>query len=750
MWRRYTCVRQTDETDCGPAVLATLALHHGRAVSREQLRELTGTDRSGTSLLGLLRAAERLGFVAKAVKASYDGLCAAPLPAVAHVAADGGSGHFVVVHRAGPRGVLVADPALGIGKRPRDEFVRSWSGHLLLAAPDPVTAAGADGAAAPGPWHRFLRLLGEHTPLLLEGVFCALLMTLLGLGSSFFVKHLVDSVLVGQETGLLNALGGGMVLVIVFRTLFGALRQYLVAFVGRKVDLSVVAAYGRHVLRLPLAFFEARPSGEVLARVQDASYVREAVSGTTLATLVDGLLVVLLVGVLLLFDFALAAVTLAFVPVLVGAVAAHHAAVRRGSRAAMAAGSRFLAHFVEGVAGVETVKACGAERRRAEEGEERLAAAVNARFALQKVGLRVTSLAGLAAALAGLAVLWYGGHRVLAGALTVGDLMFFSSVVGYLLDPLERLASVNTRVQEALVAVERLYQTLDAPAESTAEPHKVPFTGLCTALELRDVTFRYGHRGDVLSGLTLRIPAGQTVAVVGESGSGKSTLVKLLLGFYAPTGGCIRVDGTDLRDIDLASLRQRIGLVSQDPYVFSGTLRENIALGRPTAPLAEVAAAARAAGLEEFVNDLPERYDTMIGERGVNLSGGQRQRLAIARALLRRPDLLVFDEATSHLDTATERAIQQSLRQELAGRTVVLVAHRLSTVRDADLICVVHHGRVVESGTHDQLIAGRGRYAALWWAQTESRAVPPQLAWAPGPEVDSFGNGVSHEGASHA
>lgn len=757
MWRRYKCVRQTDETDCGPAALATLVLHHGRSVSRQQLREMTGTDRAGTNLLGLFQAAERLGYAPQAVKAPYEGLCAAPLPVIAHVTGEGGGGHFVVVYRAGPRGVVVADPAHGVGRWSRDEFVRRWSGHLLLAAPDPVAPARGDGAAVPSPWARFLSLLGKHTPVLLEGVFCALLMTLLGLGSSFFVKHLVDSVLVRQQAGLLNALGIGMTLVVVFRALFGALRQYLVAFVGRRVDLDLVASYTRHVLRLPLAFFETRPSGDVLSRVQDASHIREAVSGSTLTTLVDGLLVVLLIGVLILFDLPLALVTLAFVPLLVGAVAAHHGGVRRGSREAMAAGSRLLAHFVEGVAGIETVKACGAERRRAEEGEERLAASVNARFVLEKIGLRVSSLAMLATALAGLVVLWYGGHRVLAGALSVGDLMFFSSVVGFLLGPLERLASINLHLQEALVAVERLYQTLDTPAEPVADPHKIPFTGLRTALELRDVGFRYGCRGPVLTGLNLCVPAGQTVAVVGESGAGKSTLVKLLLGFYTPTEGRLLIDGVDLRDIDLASLRQRIGLVAQDPYIFSGTLRQNIALGRPSAPLADVVAAARAAGLEEFVTALPERYDTQIGERGVNLSGGQRQRLAIARALVRGPDLLVFDEATSHLDTATEQAIQQSLRNELAGRTVVLVAHRLSTIRDADLICVLHRGRVAESGTHDQLMARRGQYAALWQAQTDGRAAPSRVARpvALDPCLSGNGNGNGNgfsrgEGASHA
>jgi ATP-binding cassette subfamily B protein len=300
---------------------------------------------------------------------------------------------------------------------------------------------------------------------------------------------------------------------------------------------------------------------------------------------------------------------------------------------------------------------------------------VQSAFSLQKLGISMGSLGMAVTALAGLVILWHGGHRVMAGVLTIGQLMFFSSLLGYLLDPLERLASVNLHIQEALVAVDRLYQFLDVPVESPeGDRRKARLTGLRDALVLQDVSFRYGCRGNVLEKVNLRIPAGKTVAIVGESGSGKSTLLKLLLGFYAPTEGRLLADNIDLRDIDPESLRGRIGLVSQEPFIFTGTIRENIALGKRDATLEEVIAAARAAQLDEFISGLPERYETVIGERGANLSGGQRQRLAIARALLRKPDVLIFDEATSHLDTATERAIQESLGTVLAGKTVVLVA----------------------------------------------------------------------------
>jgi ATP-binding cassette subfamily B protein len=704
--------------DCGAAALATVALHYRRPIGLEQMRDLTGTDRIGTNLLGLLQAAEKLGFSAKGAKGSYEALPQAPLPAIAHVKTEEGLGHFVVLHRVHKTVVVVADPARGVQKLSRDEFCQRWSGYLLLLVPERQAPTAVAGPALVSPWRRLLRLLTPHTPVLLEAFVCALLLTVLGISTAYFIQHLVDSVLVRHEARLLNALGVGMVLILLFRTLFSMLRQYLVAHVGRKVDLALIAGYSRHLLSLPLRFFEMRRVGEILSRVTDTAKVREAINGTTLTALVDGTLVLVMLVVLWLYDVRLALVSTAFVPLLLASVMVHHPAARRRSAEAMERAAQLSAHLVEDISAVETVKAFGIERARAEEGETRLIRLVKEIFSLQKLGISLSTLGTLVTALAGIVILWYGGYRVMDGALTIGELMFFYTLLGHLLEPLERLASVNLKLQDALMAVDRLYQILDLEVEAAGHSPKVPFPGIQGALVMQKVCFGYGARGPVLDKVNLYVPAGKTIGIVGESGSGKSTLLKLLLGYYQPTEGRILVDGVDLRDFDLTSLRSRIGLVSQEPFIFNGTLRENIALGKPGATLVEVFEAARAAGLEEFITGLPERLDTVIGERGANLSGGQRQRLAIARALLRRPDILIFDEATSHLDTATEQAIQKSLRTVLAGKTVVLVAHRLSTVKQADHIYVMHQGRVVEGGLHQHLLARKGLYAGLWNAQT--------------------------------
>lgn len=727
MWRRIELVKQNDRSDCGAAALATVARYFGQNVGLEKLRDLSDTDASGASLLGLLRAAQTLDFTAKAVRCpGVEGLGLVPLPAIAHVTDADGNGHFVVLMRQGKGKVLVADPAGKIGWESTVAFSRRWSGNLLLVWPN-QTAPRVGGDKA-GPWSRFIQLLLPHRALLVEVVACALLMALLAISTSYFVQHLVDSVLVRSERSLLNALGIGMLLITLFRTAFGVVRQYLLAFIGRKIDLALLGGYAEHVLKLPLKFFENRRVGEIYSRVTDIAKLRDAINGAATTAIVDGLMVFTLFGVLWLYDLRLAMAASLTAPLFLLAVGLHHGAIRRRSQQSMEDGAQLSAHLIEDFSGVETFKAFHAEDQRLARGETKLVAFAQSMFDLHKLDIRLNSLVTLIAGVAGMGVLWYGGHRVMDGALSIGQLLFFHTLLATLLEPLSRLATVNLKLQDALVAVDRLYQILEIEEEPFGGD-RLRFERLRDGLEFCDVEFSYGTRGKTLDGLSLTIGRGQTIGIVGESGSGKSTLLKLLLGYYQPTAGRLLIDGVDLRDIEVGSYRSHLGVVSQDPFVFNGTIRENIALGRPQARLDEIVAAARAAGLEEFIDGLPQRYDTPIGERGANLSGGQRQRLAIARALLPEPEVLVFDEATSHLDTRTEQSIQHNLRQRLLGKTVLIVAHRLSTVKDADVIYVMHQGRIVQQGAHHELLNQPGRYAELWRSQTGADAAPVHVNW---------------------
>ncbi len=719
--KRYPCVRQVDQTDCGAAALASISLYYKNSISLQRMRDFAGTDRDGTNLIGLVKAAEGLGFSAKAVQGSAESLRGIPLPAIAHVTNEMGLGHYVVVYRVSRRCVVVADPEKGTRKTSLDAFLPTWSGYLVLLAPDSTAKHFRLGSTPASSCQRFIFIMKEYRGVLLEAAICALLMTLLGITTSYFIRHLVDSVLVRSETQMLNALGIGMAMVVVFRTLFGLLRQYLLAHVGRRVDLNLSSCYARQILNLPVSFFEMRRVGEIISRFNDAAKIREAVSGVTLTAIVDGLMVMITLLVLWSYDMQLAAVATIFAPIMVAIVLLHHSEAHRRSLRAMETSAALTAHLAEDVAGIGAIKAFNAQRTRQHEGETRLTNVAQSSFAMQTLNISVMSFSAFFSGLAVIVVLWFGGHRVIAGALSVGELMFFYTLLGFMLDPISRLATVNLQLQDALVAIDRLYEIMDLETEPT-DPNLAQFAGIEDALELRGVSFRYGCRREVLQNIDLHVPAGATVAIVGESGCGKSTLLKLLMRFYEPTGGSISIDNVDLRDYDLQSLRGRIGLVDQDAFIFDGTVRENIAFGRPHAAMNEIVEAARLAGLEDVIAGLPDRYDTPIGERGANLSGGQRQRLAIARALLGKPDILLFDEATSHLDTNIEQQIQKNLRTVFEQRTVVIVAHRLSTIRDADLVCVMDQGQIVERGTHEQLLEMNGRYAAYWRHQTAQPA----------------------------
>lgn len=730
--RRTPLVKQIDQSDCGAAALASVAKYYRMTIGLQQMRDLAGTDQVGTNLMGMVTAAERLGFAAKAVKGPIEAMGSVGLPAIAHIKNDEGLGHYVVVYRVSKRSVLIADPAGEVRKWSTAEFDQAWTGYLVILSPDVIkTQQSQQGSLTikktVSPSRRLIELVTRHRGMLLEVIVCAVLMTLLGISTSYFVQHLVDSVLVRGETGLLNAIGLAMASVLLFRTIFSALRQYLLAHIGRSIDLSLVSGYMRHLLALPMSFFETRRIGEILSRLGDAGKVRDAISGATLTVIIDGCMVVCVTAVLWVYDAQLALVATLLAPLLVMAIAAHHPAAKRRSRLAMEEAAELSAHQVEDVSGVETIKAFCAERLRSEDGEDRLVKLAQTGFSLQKLGISLTTCSGLISGAAGITVLWFGGHRVIDGALSIGELMFFYTLLGYLLGPLERLASINLDIQDALIAVDRLYQILDLETE-TESSDQAQFVSLSQSIQLKNLRFQYGCRDEVLRGIDLEIRAGETIAIVGESGCGKSTLLKLLTRTHHPTSGQILVDGVDLRDLSLPSLRTRIGVVSQDAFVFNGTIRDNLAVGRPSATLDEISDATNTAGLGDFVFSLPDRFQTVIGERGANLSGGQRQRLAIARAILKQPEILLFDEATSQLDTKTEAVIQENLKRVFADKTVVVVAHRLSTIKSADQIVVMSEGKIVQSGKHDELIAVEGRYRDLWRVQSGQSAINPSFA----------------------
>ena len=669
---RYPVIHQHDATDCGPAVLAMIAAHYKKRVSIARLRESAGTDRRGTNLMGLASAAEDLGFQTRAVRASREALQQVSLPAVAHWREDDRN-HFLVLYRVSPKRIIIGDPAYGLRKLTPEKFYEHWTGVLLLLSP---TARLREAVDAKSPFDLLFSHLLPHSRLFLDAFIAAVLMTILGLTSSFFIQALVDYVFVLGRTPTLNWLGLGMLLVTLARAGFLGLRSHLLAHLSRRIDAETVLGYHRHLLGLPLTFYHSRCTGEILSRLNDAEKIRTAISATTVSVAVDALLVLTAAGVMAWLNWKLTLRSLQFVPALIGAVWLLNKPMRRNQRQAMEKAADSEAHIVESIESIHAIKAFRAESRIQRRIEVRLAEMLDASLRSRQFAAHSITLSSLLTGVSTLGLLWFGGHQVLAGDLTVGRLMAFYTMLGTVLVPVERLANANQSIQDAIMAAGRLGEVLELDPELKKQRTNALDCPIEGSIEFENVTFRYGSRLPVFENFNLKIRPGDSLGIIGESGAGKTTLVNMLGRFLEPTSGRIAIDGIDIRDYTFDCLRREIVFVPQDIVLLNGTIAENISLGLPNATRSEICTAAQAARVDEFVFRLPHGYDTIVGERGLALSGGERQRIAIARAILMKPSILVLDEPTSHLDAQSELAVQSLVDQRRGIHTTIVISHR--------------------------------------------------------------------------
>jgi ATP-binding cassette subfamily B protein len=711
--QQYPLVRGRGALEEALACFQMLSKSLGVPFRREVVRRVLGQqlERTGDIPLPVCGAvAELMGLNAQLVTVPATAVSRLQAPALVRW-----KDHLAVLFQISEKELVLGIPQKGILRCKPAEFMRLWGeeGQVLLLKTTPQTPQQRFSLS----W--FLPSLWRYRKVLFEVLVASFFVQLFGLANPLIVQIIIDKVLVQNSLDTLQVLGIFLLVVAVFEALLGALRTYLFVDTTNRIDTALGAEIIDHLLRLPLRYFERRPVGELSTRVNELENIRQFLTGTALTVVLDAIFSVIYIVVMAIYSWVLTLVALSTIPLFALVTFLASPIIRKQLRTKAERNAEAQSYFVEAISGIQTVKAQNIELRARWQWQERYGRYVSAGFNTVLTATAANSFSQFLNQLSGLLLLWVGAYLVLKGQLTLGQLIAFRIIAGYTTSPLLRLVQLWQNFQETSLSLERLSDIVDTPREAEdLDRQNIPMPAIQGAVKYDNVTFRFATSGaPQLMHVSLDFPAGTFVGIVGQSGSGKSTLMKLLPRLYEAESGRILVDGYDISKVELYSLRQQIGLVLQDPLLFDGTVQENIALAHPDASPEEIIDAAKVAVAHEFIMSLPNGYNTRVGERGSSLSGGQRQRIAIARMVLQNPQLLILDEATSALDYNTERQVCQNLIEVFRGRSVFCITHRLSTIRNADVIVVMDQGAVVEQGTHEQLTALKGRYYCLYQQQ---------------------------------
>ncbi len=620
----------------------------------------------------------------------------------------------MVVYKVTQKSILIADPAIGIEKIPIEVFKEKWSGVFFILSP---TDGFKKISESQGLFSRFLHLLLPYKKILGLAFIASISMSLLGVATAFYFRFLIDDILYSQLNQTLTLVSLGYLLVLIFQSLLGYSRNQLMMYMSNKIDIVLICGYFRHILHLPMQFFTARKTGEILSRIGDTATIRQTISSTTLSIVLDSCM--LIIGGVFLFTLGNKLLIVSIIPVILSAILAwlftKPYKKRIKEKAILEAEKQST--LVESINGIGTIKALSTENGTFERAEEQIIDSIKKGITIGSMSNILGTLQGFISQCGTLAVYWIGSLEILKGAMSLGQLISFVTLSGYFLGPFGRLLTLQPTLQEAFVASDRLSEILDIPEEYDVTETLLEKEEIKGHIQVKNVSFSYGTRGKTLKNINFAINEHEKIAFVGTSGSGKTTMTKLLLKFYDYSEGEIFIDGVNIKDIDTVSLRNLIGYVPQEVLLFSGTIAENIALGSIAPSFDEILAAAKDAQADEFIARLPDRYSTKVGERGATLSGGERQRLSLARILLRKPQLIILDDATASLDSVSEKAIMNTLFEVTKNVTTIIVAHRLSTIKNCNQIVVFDKGEVIEVGTHQELMNKNSAYKKLWEAQ---------------------------------
>lgn len=703
--------------DTGLLALVILARIHQLPAEPDQLKHQFGESGKSFDTAGLIRAARSLGLKSRALNCDIGRLPKIPLPAIARLNDDS----YVIIAKYSDEGLLIQEPTARqpVVQSP-DDFLESWSGELILL----TRRAGMFSQFRQFDFSWFIPAILKYRRILGEVLLASFFLQLFALITPLFFQVVIDKVLVHRGLTTLDVLAFGLLVVFTFEVVLGGLRNYVFAHTANRIDVGLGADLFRHMLRLPLGYFQARRVGDTVARVRELESIRNFLTGSALTLCVDLFFTLVFFAVMYLYSPLLTLIVVASIPCYVILAIVITPILRARLHEKFNRGAENQAFLVEAVNGIETLKASAVEPQQQRRWEDQLSGYVNASFRATNLGNITNQVASFINKLVILGILWIGARLVIDGSLTVGQLVAFNMLAARVSSPILRLSQLWQDFQQAGVSVQRLGDILNSKPEPAYAPGRASLPALQGRVTFEHVGFRYRPDGpEILKDINFDVRPGQVIGFVGRSGSGKSTIAKLIQRLYVPETGRVLVDGVDLTMVDTVWLRRNIGVVLQENMLFNRSVRENIALGDPAMPMEQVVHAARLAGAHEFILELQEGYDTQAGEHGCQLSGGQRQRIAIARALIGNPRILIFDEATSALDYESEAIVLQNMRYICKDRTVFIIAHRLSALRHADHILVIDKGRIIEQGTHRELLEKRGQYARLHAHQANIAAV---------------------------
>ena len=708
-------VKQRDVTDCGAACLASVAAYYELGVSIAKLRQWAGTDRKGTSAWGLIKAAERLGMSGKGIKAMPGALNEIPLPAIVHVIVNEKLHHYVVVYGVSPEHLVIMDPANGtLEKRSKDDFLREWTGIVILLAPTRTFISGNQKVSH---FSRFHFLLYPHRFILMQALLGSVIFTVLGLSTSVYIQKITDYVLLNGNRNLLNLLSLAMLVILLFQILIGTLQTVMVLKTGQLIDARLITGYYRHLLRLPQSFFDSMRTGEIVSRINDAIKIRAFINDALVNFVVNFFILLFAFILMFIYSWKLAFIMVMVIPLYAIIYWVTDKLNRKQERKIMEQAAELESQLIESVNSIKTIKQLAIEDFANIKTEIRFIPLLLSAYRSGINSLFSSNASLTVSRLFTIILLWVGSYYVMDKEITPGELMSFYALVGYFTGPVSGVIGLNKVYQNARIAADRLFEIMDLSDDE--KEHMIEASEISPGdVVFRNVCFGYGTRENVLNDFSAVFRKGEVTALVGESGSGKSTIASLLLKLYPLNRGTICIGETNIGHIGTESLRRLIGIVSQNPDLFSGTIASNIAIGENYPDMGKILTISEHLGLKGFVESLPSGYNTYIGEQGAALSGGQQQRLAIARILYREPEIFVLDEATSSLDSESESYVHAIIRQlRLNGKTVVLIAHRLSSIVNADKIIVVKNGQVAEEGDHKTLLSLKGLYYSAWQKQ---------------------------------